>query len=71
MVDCLGNYNVWYDAQSVLLAVLLVARHLPRIAHVRVQTGDRAALTDIQNNHPNDYVSLMMFSVAAIFVDRH
>ena len=32
MVDCLGNYNVWYDLNPLLLAVLLVARHLPRIA---------------------------------------
>ncbi len=41
MVDCLGNYNVWYDVNPNLLAVLLVARHLPRIADVRVQAGNR------------------------------
>ncbi len=54
MVDFLGNYNsnqFWWPGtchESPLYACKL---------------GIRAALTDISNNHPNNLVSLMMFSV--------
>jgi Flp pilus assembly protein TadG len=63
MVDFLGNYNLWYTGwyndctrycwwpgtchESPLFACKL---------------GISAALTDINNNHPNDFVSMIMFS---------
>ena len=39
MVDCLGNYNVWYNLNPNCSRYLLVARHLPRSADVRLQVG--------------------------------
>jgi len=61
MVDFLGNYN--------LGAVLAYAKHWwwPGTAHESplypCKLGMRAALQDIKENHPNDYVSLIFFSV--------
>ena len=47
-----------------LLALLLLARHLPRSADVCLQkVGINSALNDIQTNHPNDMLSMIFFSV--------
>jgi Flp pilus assembly protein TadG len=63
MVDFLGNYNLWYDVDPACSRFCWwpgTCREAPMYA---CKLGVRAALTDIQNNHPNDLVSMIMFSV--------
>lgn len=65
MVDFLGNYNMWYHANvnpdcSRFCWWPGTCREAPMYA---CKLGIRAALTDINNNHPNDLVSLIYFSV--------
>jgi hypothetical protein len=61
MVDFLGNYNLGLQ--------LSYAKHWwwPGTAHeaplYACKIGMRAALQDIKDNHPNDFVSFIMFSV--------
>ena len=63
MVDFLGNYNLWYtgygnDARAICW--------WPGTCHespmYACKLGIQAALNDMQNNHPNDFISLIMFS---------
>lgn len=54
MVDFIGNYNMnrqWWPG-TVHEAPLYACK-----------IGVRAALDDVENNHPNDFVSLILFSV--------
>ncbi len=61
MVDFLGNFTVGYndagDGRNFWWPG--TCHEAPMYA---CKLGIRAALTDIQNNHPNDLVSLIMFS---------
>lgn len=63
MVDFLGCYNVWYDVWPYCSRFCW----LPGTCHdsplYACKLGIQAALNDINNNHPNDYVSLIMYSV--------
>jgi hypothetical protein len=63
MIDFLGNYNLWYtgwynDCTNFCW--------WPGTCHespmYECKLGIQAALGDIKNNHPNDWVSLIMFS---------
>jgi hypothetical protein len=63
MVDCLGNYNVWYDLNPYCSRFCWWPGTCHEAPMYACKLGIQAALTDIQNNHPNDYVSLTMFSV--------
>lgn len=63
MIDFLGNYNLWYDVSPNCSRYCWwpgTCREAPLYA---CKLGIRAALEDINNNHPNDLVSLIMFSV--------
>ena len=63
MVDFLGNYNLWYTGYGNDCS-----RYCwwPGTCHesptYECKLGVQAALNDMQNNHPNDMVSLIMFS---------
>ena len=63
MVDFLGNYNLWYTGYGNDCS-----RYCwwPGTCHesptYECKLGVQAALNDMQNNHPNDQVSLIMFS---------
>ncbi len=63
MVDFLGCYNLWYDVSPYCSRFCW----LPGTCHdsplYACKLGIQAALNDINNNHPNDYASLIMFSV--------
>jgi Flp pilus assembly protein TadG len=63
MIDFLGNYNLWYsgygnDASNFCW--------WPGTCHespmYELKLGIAAALNDAQNNHPNDFYSVIMFS---------
>lgn len=65
MVDFLGNYNMWYHSEVSPNASRFcwwpgTVHETPMYA---CKLGIRAALNDIQTNHPNNLVSLAMFSV--------
>jgi len=63
MVDFLGNYNLWSQVDPDCSRYCWwpgTCREAPIYA---CKLGIRAALTDISKNHPNDMVSLIMFSV--------
>ncbi len=63
MIDFLGNYNLWYTGYGND-----ASRYCwwPGTCHespmYSCKLGIQAALNDMQNNHPNDMVSLIMFS---------
>ncbi len=63
MIDFLGNYNLWYTGW-----VNDCSRYCwwPGTCHetplYECKLGIQAALSDIQNNHPNDMLSLIFFS---------
>ena len=63
MVDFLGNYNVWYDVNPYCSRFCWWPGTCHEAPMYACKLGIQAALTDIQNNHPNDHVALMMFSV--------
>ena len=63
MVDCLGNYNVWYDLNPYCSRFCWWPGTCHESPTYECKLGIAAALSDIQTNHPNDFVSLMMFSV--------
>ncbi|HEX4145917.1 MAG TPA: pilus assembly protein TadG-related protein [Pirellulales bacterium] len=63
MVDCLGNYNVWYDLNPYCSRFAWWPGTCHESPTYECKLGISAALSDIQANHPNDFVSLMMFSV--------
>jgi Flp pilus assembly protein TadG len=63
MVDFLGNYNLWYTGYGND-----ASRYCwwPGTCHespmYECKLGVQAAFSDMQNNHPNDMISLVMFS---------
>ena len=63
MIDFLGNYNLWYTGWYNNCSRYCwwpgTCHEAPLYA---CKLGIQAALNDIQNNHPNDFVSLIMFS---------
>ncbi|GIW80294.1 MAG: hypothetical protein KatS3mg105_2101 [Gemmatales bacterium] len=60
MVDFLGNYNLATGNQELDFRWPGTAHEAPLYS---LKLGIQAALIDIQNNHPNDSVSLTFFSV--------
>lgn len=65
MVDFLGNYNNWYrlSPQNDCSRYCWWPGTCHEYPMYACKLGVRAALNDISNNHPNDLVSLIMFSV--------
>ena len=63
LVDCLGNYNVWYDLNPYCSRFCWWPGTCHEAPMYACKLGIQAALNDIQNNEPNDYVALTMFSV--------
>jgi len=63
MVDFLGNYNLWYTGYGNDASRYCwwpgTCHESPMYA---CKLGIQAALNDMKNNHPNDMVSLIMFS---------
>ena len=63
MIDFLGNYNLWYSGYGNACSQFC---WWPGTCHEAplylCKLGVQAALNDINNNHPNDFVSLIMFS---------
>lgn len=63
MVDFLGNYNMWYEYTPYASRFCWWPGTCHEAPMYACKLGIRAALTDIQSNHPNDFVSMIMFSV--------
>lgn len=63
MVDFLGNYNMWYQYTPYASRFCWWPGTCHEAPMYGCKLGIRAALTDVQNNHPNDFVSMIMFSV--------
>ena len=63
MVDFLGNYNMWYEYTPYASRFCWWPGTCHEAPMYACKLGIRAALTDVQNNHPNDFVSMIMFSV--------
>ncbi len=63
MIDFLGNYNMWYNVSPSCSRYCWWPGTCHEAPMYACKLGIQAALTDISNNHPNDLVSLMMFSV--------
>jgi hypothetical protein len=63
MVDFLGNYNLWYTGYGNDASRYCwwpgTCHESPTYA---LKLGVQAAFSDMQNNHPNDMTSLIMFS---------
>ena len=63
MIDFLGNYNLWYTGYGNDASRYCwwpgTCHESPMYA---CKLGIQAALNDMKNNHPNDMVSLIMFS---------
>jgi Flp pilus assembly protein TadG len=60
MIDFLGNYNLWSDCNYTRYCWWPGTCHESPLYACKL--GIRAALLDIKKNHPNDMVSLIMFS---------
>ncbi len=64
MIDFLGNYNLWYTGYGNNCTQFC---WWPGTCHEALtyacKLGVQGALSDIQNNHPNDMISLIMFCV--------
>ena len=63
MIDFLGNYNMWYNVSPSCSRYCWWPGTCHEAPMYACKLGIQAALTDISNNHPNDLVSLIMFSV--------
>ena len=63
MVDFLGNYNLWYTGYGNDASRYCwwpgTCHESPTYA---CKLGIQAALNDMQNNHPNDFISMIFFS---------
>ena len=72
MIDFLGNYNLWYTGYGNNCRIICwwpgTCHESPLYA---CKLGIQAALNDMQNNHPNDFVSLIMFSMPQDQRQRH
>ena len=62
MIDFLGNYNLWYNVTPNCSRYCWWPGTCHEAPLYACKLGIQAALGDIQNNHPNDFVSLIMFS---------
>lgn len=62
MVDFLGNYNMWYNVSPYCSRYCWWPGTCHESPLYACKLGIQAALTDIENNHPNDNVSLIFFS---------
>lgn len=63
MVDFLGCYNLWGLVSPTSSRFCWWPGTCYESPMYACKLGIRAALTDIQNNHPNDTVAMIMFSV--------
>ncbi len=63
MIDFLGNYNMWYNVSPSCSRYCWWPGTCHEAPMYACKLGIQAALTDISNNHPNDLVSMIMFSV--------
>jgi hypothetical protein len=63
MIDFLDNYDLMFQVNPTGSRYCWWPGTCHEAPMYACKLGIQAALTDIQNNHPNDYVSLMMFSV--------
>ncbi|MBV9125835.1 MAG: hypothetical protein JO112_20990, partial [Planctomycetes bacterium] len=62
MVDFLGCYNLWYDVSPNCSRFCWWPGTCHEAPQYACKLGIQAALNDINNNHPNDWVSLITFS---------
>ncbi len=62
MVDFLGNYNLWYQVSPNCSRFCWWPGTCHEAPMYACKLGMRSALSDIQSNHPNDFVSLIYFS---------
>ncbi len=62
MVDFLGNYNMWYQITPSCSRFCWWPGTCHEAPMYACKLGIQAALTGISNNHPNDWVSMAMFS---------
>ena len=62
MVDFLGCYNLWFDVSPNCSRFCWWPGTCHEFPQYACKLGIQAALNDINNNHPNDYVSLITFS---------
>lgn len=65
LVDFLGNYNLWGNASPTGSMFCWWPGTCHEAPMYGCKLGIRAALSDIRNNHPNDLVSMIFFSVPA------
>lgn len=63
MVDFLGCYNLWYDVSPATSRFCWMPGTCHDAPLYACKLGIEAALNDINNNHPNDQTSMIMFSV--------
>ncbi|MGD9723025.1 MAG: pilus assembly protein TadG-related protein [Pirellulales bacterium] len=63
MVDFMGNYNLWYQISPNCSRFCWWPGTCHESPMYACKLGIRAALTDVENNHPNDLVALSMFAV--------
>jgi hypothetical protein len=63
MIDFLGNYNLWYNVNPECSYFCWWPGTCHEAPLVNCKLGIAAALSDMLNNHPNDYVSMIMFAV--------
>jgi Flp pilus assembly protein TadG len=63
MIDFLGNYNLWYSVNPNCSHFCWWPGTCHETPLSDCKLGISAALSDMLNNHPNDYVSMIMFSV--------
>jgi Flp pilus assembly protein TadG len=63
MIDFLGCYNLWYDVSPACSRFCWWPGTCHESPLYACKLGIEAALNDINNNHPNDYVSLIYYSV--------
>lgn len=63
MIDFLDNYDLMFSISPTATRYCWWPGTCHEAPMYACKLGIQAALNDIQNNHPNDYVSLLMFSV--------
>jgi Flp pilus assembly protein TadG len=65
MIDFLGNYNLWYSVSPNCSRYCWWPGTCHESPMYECKLGLQAALEDMNNNHPNDQVSLIYFSTPA------
>jgi Flp pilus assembly protein TadG len=65
MIDFLGNYNLWYNVSPACSRYCWWPGTCHESPMYECKLGMQAALTDMNNNHPSDQVSLIYFSTPA------